>query len=129
MEPAPSDSNTATATSWIERDHLAKLQITLTLDDTPLSSVILMKTSTNTWDKLMSRYEGKGKQMIVTLIGEEKSWKEQAGTQSTFLAWTTHTKGLLKLMKAKSTLKPGKKLKCAHCHKTWVERAMTGKSN
>ncbi len=69
MEPAPSDSNTATATSYIEQDHLTKLQITLTLDDTPLSSVMLMKTSTNTWDKLMSRYEGKGKQMIVTLMG------------------------------------------------------------
>ena len=69
-EQAPSDTDVVAAASWNERDHLAKLQITLTLDDTPLSSIMLVKTSADTWDKLLSRYEGKGKQMIATLIGE-----------------------------------------------------------
>ena len=31
---------------------------------------MLVKTSADTWDKLLSRYEEKGKQMIATLIGE-----------------------------------------------------------
>ncbi|EIW54273.1 uncharacterized protein TRAVEDRAFT_132994, partial [Trametes versicolor FP-101664 SS1] len=31
---------------------------------------MLAKTSAEAWDKLLSRYEGKGKQTIATLIGE-----------------------------------------------------------
>lgn len=44
-EWCPNVSDTAAVYSWMERDHLAKLQISLTLDDAPLSSIMLAKTS------------------------------------------------------------------------------------
>ncbi|CDO76034.1 hypothetical protein BN946_scf184818.g2 [Trametes cinnabarina] len=71
-EPCPSLAvqGQSAVNAWKERDHLAKLQISLTLDDSPLSSVMLARTSAEAWDKLLSRYEGKGKQTIATLIGE-----------------------------------------------------------
>ena len=55
---------------WIARDDLAFTQITLTLEDEPLNSVMHLSSSKEAWDKLSATYEGKGKQTIASLIGE-----------------------------------------------------------
>ena len=55
---------------WKERDELALIQITLTLEDEPLDGVIHIETALGVWDKLMRTYEGKGKQTMASLISE-----------------------------------------------------------
>ncbi|KIN99147.1 hypothetical protein M404DRAFT_30610 [Pisolithus tinctorius Marx 270] len=55
---------------WLMKDKEACAQITLTLKDEPLSSVLYASTAVETWTKLSERYEGKGKQSIAYLIGE-----------------------------------------------------------
>ena len=55
---------------WISKDHKARAQITLTLKDEPLNSVLFSTNAKDCWDKLSERYEGKGEQKIVYLIDE-----------------------------------------------------------
>jgi hypothetical protein len=55
---------------WISKDREARAQITLTLKDEPLNSVLFATTAKECWDKLSERYEGKGEQKIVYLIDE-----------------------------------------------------------
>jgi LTR polyprotein gag-polypeptide-like protein len=52
---------------WVKWSHA---QITLTLKDEPLNSVLDATTAKDYWDRLASRYEGKGEQRIVHLIDE-----------------------------------------------------------
>lgn len=69
-ESQPEAANDGGLKAWTLRDRAALLQITLTLDDAPLSSVMLARTSADAWDKLVGWFEGKGKQTIASLIGE-----------------------------------------------------------
>ena len=55
---------------WKHRDKEALAQITLTLKDEPLSGVIHAVSAADVWDKLLRRYEGKGKQTVALLTGE-----------------------------------------------------------
>jgi hypothetical protein len=55
---------------WISKDCEARAQITLTLKDEPLNSVLFATNTKDCWDKLSERYEGKGEQKIVYLIDE-----------------------------------------------------------
>ncbi len=55
---------------WDRRDKEARAQITLTLKDEPLSGVIHAVSASDVWDKLLRRYEGKGKQTVAFLTGE-----------------------------------------------------------
>ena len=55
---------------WISKDREARAQITLTLKDEPLNSVLFATNAKDCWDKLSERYEGKGEQKIVYLIDE-----------------------------------------------------------
>jgi hypothetical protein len=55
---------------WISKDREARAQITLTLKDEPLNSVLFATNAKDCWDKLMECYEGKGEQKIVYLIDE-----------------------------------------------------------
>jgi hypothetical protein len=64
---------TATAADiadWSSKDREARAQITLTLKDEPLNSVLFATTAKECWDRLLARYEGKGEQKIVYLIDE-----------------------------------------------------------
>jgi LTR polyprotein gag-polypeptide-like protein len=53
---------------WSCNDCEARAQITLTLKDEPLNSVLDATTAKDCWDRLASCYEGKGEQRIVHLI-------------------------------------------------------------
>jgi LTR polyprotein gag-polypeptide-like protein len=53
---------------WSHNDHEAHAQITLTLKDEPLNSVLDASIAKECWDMLASCYEGKGEQSIVHLI-------------------------------------------------------------
>ena len=55
---------------WLRMDKEAKAQICLTLKDEPLNGVLHIATSKEVWERLCSRYEGKGKQTQAYLIGE-----------------------------------------------------------
>ena len=55
---------------WISKDRKARAQITLTLKDEPLNSVLFATNAKDCWDKLSECYEGKGEQKIVYLINE-----------------------------------------------------------
>ena len=55
---------------WISKDCEAHAQITLTLKDEPLNSVLFATNAKDCWDKLSECYEGKGEQKIVYLIDE-----------------------------------------------------------
>jgi hypothetical protein len=55
---------------WISKDREARAQITLTLKDKPLNSVLFATNAKDCWDKLTECYEGKGEQKIVYLIDE-----------------------------------------------------------
>ena len=66
-KPDPS-ADAATHAEWTYKDHEAHAQITLTLKDEPLNSVLFMSTAKECWDKLSERYEGKGEQKFVYLI-------------------------------------------------------------
>ena len=55
---------------WQRRDKEARAQLTLTLKDEPLSGVIHAISAADVWDKLLRRYEGKGKQTVAFLTGE-----------------------------------------------------------
>jgi LTR polyprotein gag-polypeptide-like protein len=55
---------------WSHNDCEAHAQITLTLKDEPLNSVLDASTAKECWDMLASHYEGKGEQSIVHLIDE-----------------------------------------------------------
>ena len=68
-KPDPS-ANAATHADWTYKDREACAQITLTLKDEPLKSVLFTSTAKECWDKLSECYEGKGKQKIVYLIDE-----------------------------------------------------------
>ncbi len=57
-------------TEWQSRDEEAVTQITLTLEDEPLSSVMHLSSAQEVWDKLTVSYKGKGKQTVASLIGE-----------------------------------------------------------
>ena len=54
----------------MSRDQDARAQITLTLSDEPLNSVILEETAYDVWQTLCGRYEGTGQQTIAQVIGE-----------------------------------------------------------
>ncbi|OBZ71294.1 Retrovirus-related Pol polyprotein from transposon TNT 1-94 [Grifola frondosa] len=69
-EKDPGVGDVTLQASWVNRDKEALIQITLTLDDEPLSGVIHVSHAAEAWDKLNARYEGKGKQTIAYLIGE-----------------------------------------------------------
>ena len=73
-EPKPtasaSDPKDTEIANWVSRDRDARAQITLTLKDEPLNSVMYATSAKDTWDRLKDRYEGKGKQTIAYLIGE-----------------------------------------------------------
>lgn len=53
---------------WERMNKEARSQITLTLDDEPLSGVLHVKEASVVWKKICERYEGKGKQTIAFLI-------------------------------------------------------------
>ncbi len=55
---------------WTYKDQEASTQITLTLKDEPLNSVLYANTTKECWDNLSEHYEGKGEQKIVYLINE-----------------------------------------------------------
>jgi hypothetical protein len=55
---------------WISKDREARAQITLTLKDKPLNSVLFATNTKDCWDKLSECYKGKGEQKIVYLIDE-----------------------------------------------------------
>src|SRR6266702_4795510 len=55
---------------WTYKDQEASAQITLTLKDEPLNSVLYANTTKECWDNLSECYEGKGEQKIVYLINE-----------------------------------------------------------
>jgi len=55
---------------WDHRNKEAKIQITLTLSDEPLSGVIHAGSATDAWNKLNHQYEGRGHQAIAQLIGK-----------------------------------------------------------
>ena len=55
---------------WINKDHEARAQITLTLKDEPLNSVLFATNMKDCWDKLSECCKGKGEQKIVYLINE-----------------------------------------------------------
>src|ERR1700691_2776012 len=55
-------------TDWSSKDCEAHAQITLTLKDEPLNSVLFATTAKECWDRLLARYKGKGEQKIVYLI-------------------------------------------------------------
>ena len=55
---------------WLRMDKEAKAQICLTLKDEPLNGVLYIVMSKEVWERLCSRYEGKGKQTQAYLIGE-----------------------------------------------------------
>lgn len=59
-----------TILDWERRDKEARAQLTLTLKDEPLSGVIHAISAADAWDKLLRRYEGKGKQTVAFLTGE-----------------------------------------------------------
>lgn len=72
-DPKPrgtSDSDKALIAEWIKRDKDTQAQLTLTLEDEPLNGVLYATSAKDIWDKLNSRYEGKGKQTIAFLIRE-----------------------------------------------------------
>ena len=48
----------------------ARAQIILTLKDEPLNGVLYCTTVKEVWEKLHTRYEGKGKQTIILLLTE-----------------------------------------------------------
>jgi gag-polypeptide of LTR copia-type/Domain of unknown function (DUF4219) len=64
--PKPADP-TATA-KWSCKDREARAQITLTLKNEPLNSVLVATSAKDCWEKLLARYEGKGEQRIIHLI-------------------------------------------------------------
>ena len=66
----PGASEVVKHAEYLQQDKAARAQLTLTLSDEPLSSVLYAKTAKETWDKLHARYEGTGKQTIAFLIGE-----------------------------------------------------------
>ena len=74
LEQAPDIKDQAAFTlayeKWKGRDKQAKAQITLTLRDEPLSGVVLCQTAAEVWEKLETRYEGKGQHTVAQLIGE-----------------------------------------------------------
>jgi len=69
-DKAPADEKTAEYEAWSDRDQEALAQISLTLSDEPLNTVLDETTSKAAWSKLMTRYEGKGEQKIALLISE-----------------------------------------------------------
>ena len=56
--------------SWLRIDKEAKAEICLTLKDEPLNGVLHIVMSKEVWERLCSRYEGKGKQTQAYLIRE-----------------------------------------------------------
>lgn len=69
-EPKPGESEPDQLADWSERDQEAKAQVTLTLANEPLSGVLHATSAKDVWDKLLERYEGRGKQTIAYLISE-----------------------------------------------------------
>ncbi|THH12525.1 hypothetical protein EW146_g7606 [Bondarzewia mesenterica] len=55
---------------WEVKDREAGAQISLTLKDEPLNTVMDAKTAKDAWDKIHTRYEGKGEQKVAYLISE-----------------------------------------------------------
>ena len=55
---------------YIRNEQEAQTQITLTLKDEPLRSVLHLTSAQDIWSKLAERYEGKGKHTVARLIGE-----------------------------------------------------------
>ncbi|TFY75015.1 hypothetical protein EWM64_g8994, partial [Hericium alpestre] len=56
--------------AWRTKNHDARAQICLMLNEEPLNTVLDMMTTEAAWKKLSKRYEGKGEQRIAYLIGE-----------------------------------------------------------
>ena len=67
VKPDPSDA--AALAEWEEHEMDALTTIVLTLEDDPLNGVASLQTSKEAWEGLSARYEGKGAQSIVLLIG------------------------------------------------------------
>ena len=59
-EPDPGPSNSYMHEEWTRKDREARAQITLTLDDEPLSGVIHAATSNGVWEKLKKHWRGLG---------------------------------------------------------------------
>jgi len=55
---------------WASKDREARAQITLTLKDEPLNSVLTSTSAKQCWEQLSACYEGKGEQCIIHLIDE-----------------------------------------------------------
>jgi len=68
-EKAP-DTTSSDYPDWAYRDRDARAQISLTLSDEPLNTVFYARTAQDAWDRLMTRYEGKGEQKVAYLISE-----------------------------------------------------------
>jgi len=63
-------TNQSEIDDWDRRDLEAKAQLTLTVKDEPLSGIIHATSAFDVWDKLNSRYEGKGQNTVAYLIKE-----------------------------------------------------------
>ena len=55
---------------WKAKDREASAQITLTLKDEPLNTVMYATSAHSAWELLRTRYEGKGEQKVAYLISE-----------------------------------------------------------
>ncbi|OSX59695.1 hypothetical protein POSPLADRAFT_1035274 [Postia placenta MAD-698-R-SB12] len=69
-EKDPGTTNLVLQEAWCLRNYEALTQITLMLKDKPLSSVMHMEITKDTWDTLNRRYKGVRKQTIAYLVSD-----------------------------------------------------------
>jgi len=70
IQSADKSKNQSDINDWDHRDIEAQAQLTLTLKNEPLSSILHATSAADIWDKLNCRYEGKGQNTIAYLIKE-----------------------------------------------------------
>jgi gag-polypeptide of LTR copia-type len=79
-KPKPGISDTKGLEEWTVKDHDTRLQVTLTLEDDPLLSVLNLTESKAIWDALSLHYNGKGLQSVAYLTAKV-FWSQMSDSQ------------------------------------------------